>query len=88
VDFIALFSVSRYLPDLRILKNGGIKIHRFLRVTIEPQAWGDFLHIVSFRDGVDRGKILKEPFSDHEAAQAFYDQVYQRGDRQNQKSGV
>jgi hypothetical protein len=45
MDFVALFSVSRYLADLRILKNGGIKIHRLLRVVVEPQAWGDFFHV-------------------------------------------
>jgi hypothetical protein len=44
MDFVSRFSVSGYIPDLGVLKNGGIEIHRLLSVTIEPQAWGDFLH--------------------------------------------
>src|SRR5437879_7204699 len=48
VDFISFFSISCYFPNLRFLKNGGIKLHSLLRVTIEPQTRCDFLHGCSF----------------------------------------
>jgi hypothetical protein len=42
----SFFSITSDISNLLVFKNGDIKIHRLLSLVIEPQEWGDFLHIV------------------------------------------
>jgi hypothetical protein len=53
MDFKSRFSISRYFSDLRVPASGGksrdIKINSLFGLIIEPQAWSNFLHGVSFQ---------------------------------------
>ena len=42
--FGRLLIVAEDSPDLRVLEDRRVKLHRFFGLLIEPQKWSDFLH--------------------------------------------
>src|SRR5439155_12633223 len=46
VDFIPCFSIPSNADDLRIVKDGGVKLRHLFGLIIKPQTWGDLLHVL------------------------------------------
>jgi hypothetical protein len=37
-------AIARHLPDLRVLENRGVEVHRLFGLIVEPEKGSDFLH--------------------------------------------
>ena len=42
-------AIAGNFPDLGILEDGGVELRCLLGLIVEPQEWGDFLHMGSFQ---------------------------------------
>src|SRR2546423_137949 len=59
----ARVSIARHAPDLRVLENRHVEVHRLFGVAVEPQEWDDLLHgdLVKGRAAADDGPALPSP---------------------------